>query len=490
MKYTIRTFIQAPRCVKEGESPSGKVVIRVRWNGGRCEVGFFANAYANTDKWDTKLQRPFCKTSHTHNGKKIPSSVIRENIAALIDNIETAVTYFNESEKSPSQKEFKEYVYKQQGLTQTELILRRKRSKEKVSATESMRASRNIFDCIDAFIREKRECGEWGEASQTKYETLRNVLREFDARLDFDSLNLDKMIELQSFLIKRKYYNSTIREFFKRFNAFLHRCAIGEHPIAHVSKDALDFKCKLKDIPQSRGVFFLTKEELYKLYSCRFPSENQAWQRATDLFCFMAATSLRVSDIKKLKRSHIVGDRIDNSFMEKTDSRIIIPLNDISRSILKKYEEYQFKDDLALPIISEQKINEYLKKAAEWAGLTDTITIAHKCGSERIEETFRKCDKISCHWGRRTFVTIGLESGASSVEVRSITGHTTDAAMRPYVGLTMEEKINATAAIESALQKCARGKLKEKATEKKELVEKISQLPTAKLKLLLDILGD
>jgi len=50
-------------------------------------------------------------------------------------------------------------------------------------------------------------------------------------------------------------------------------------------------------------------------------------------------------------------------------------LNSHSRSILQKYEPFEFKDGKALPVASNQKMNQYLHELCEMAGFDEPIRI-------------------------------------------------------------------------------------------------------------------
>lgn len=57
----------------------------------------------------------------------------------------------------------------------------------------------------------------------------------------------------------------------------------------------------------------------------------------------------------------------------KTSDSLIIELNNHSKTILDKYKDVVFEDDKVLPVITNQKINDYLKKLAELAGIDEPV---------------------------------------------------------------------------------------------------------------------
>lgn len=61
-------------------------------------------------------------------------------------------------------------------------------------------------------------------------------------------------------------------------------------------------------------------------------------------------------------------------------------------------------------------------------------------GSQRVEEVIPKCDLISTHTARRTFVVTALTLGVPAEVVMRWTGHADWSSMRPYVAIVDELK--------------------------------------------------
>lgn len=137
------------------------------------------------------------------------------------------------------------------------------------------------------------------------------------------------------------------------------------------SNNAYDtFKPKLKDT--QKKIIFLTWEELNRLREFKIPPTKQALERVRDVFLFQCFTGLRYSDVFNLRRSDIKGDYIEVTIVKTSDS-LIIELNDHSRAILEKYKDVEFENDKALPVITNQKMNDYLKELAELAEINEPV---------------------------------------------------------------------------------------------------------------------
>ena len=146
--------------------------------------------------------------------------------------------------------------------------------------------------------------------------------------------------------------------------------------------------------------------------------------------------------MRNLKRSDIV-DGVINLTTVKTHDKIAIELNDYSKAILDKYEGMVFPGGTALPVISNQKMNDYLKELAELAGLNAPVTQIYYKNGERIEETKPKYSVIGTHAGRRTFICNALSMGIPADIVMKWTGHSDYAAMKPYIDIAQSEKSKA-----------------------------------------------
>ncbi len=126
------------------------------------------------------------------------------------------------------------------------------------------------------------------------------------------------------------------------------------------------FKPKLKK--PDKPIIFLTRKEQEQLRDYQIPDSKQYLERVRDVFAFYCFTGLRYSDVYNLRRSDIKDDHIEITTIKTTD-HLKIELNKHSRSILEKYKDIPFKNDKALPVISNQKMNDYLNCAFLFTGI-------------------------------------------------------------------------------------------------------------------------
>ncbi len=96
----------------------------------------------------------------------------------------------------------------------------------------------------------------------------------------------------------------------------------------------------------------------------------------------------------------------------------------------------------ALPIISNQNFNKYLKELCKDAGIDEQTEIIPYKGAEKISNFYPKHELISAHTGRKTFATLSLEKGISAETVMGITGHSDYKSFQRYIKVTEERKRN------------------------------------------------
>lgn len=186
---------------------------------------------------------------------------------------------------------------------------------------------------------------------------------------------------------------------------------------------------------EDEQIICLNLNEIKKLQEKEF--KEKILEQTKDIFLFCCFTGLRYSDAAKLKHTS-VKDMVIEVVTKKTGKFIKIELNKHSQAILDKYKDN--KTELALPAISNNKMNEYLKKVGKECGLNETVNIVSYKGGERVDETFQKWELLTTHCGRRTFITNAIHLGINEKVIMKWTGHTTSKAMKPYEKIFDEAK--------------------------------------------------
>jgi integrase len=148
-------------------------------------------------------------------------------------------------------------------------------------------------------------------------------------------------------------------------------------------------------------IICLTVKEFLTLYNHTFKSKQL--DQVRDVFAFGCSTGLQLSDVVSLKKSEIHGDFIVKR-IQKRKEKSTIPLNKYSAEILKKYEGTIY--DEPLPHVPIQKFDGYIKECCREAG------ISHP-----------KCELITSHAARMTFVALSLLMGVPERVIRDINDH-------------------------------------------------------------------
>lgn len=124
-----------------------------------------------------------------------------------------------------------------------------------------------------------------------------------------------------------------------------------------------------------KEVVFLNNQELKKLESHKFAQERLAAVR--DCFVFSCYTGLAYNEASLLSAKHLQKDDNGNVWIEmirqKTQRPIEVPLLPKALKILEKYG-YPEQTGVLLPIISNQKMNSYLKELSVIVGINKTLT--------------------------------------------------------------------------------------------------------------------
>ena len=160
-----------------------------------------------------------------------------------------------------------------------------------------------------------------------------------------------------------------------------------------------------------------------------FEFNNPTYIKVRDVFCFCCFTGLRYSDVLKLGKEDIHKDYIE-IVTKKTTDRLIIDLNKYSQALIDKYKDY--KSNKMFPVMSNQKMNDYLKEICKIVGINTAVKVTYFIGNRVFEEVKPKYELISTHCGRRTFVVNALTLGISPHVIMKWTGHKSMESMKPY----------------------------------------------------------
>lgn len=422
---------------KNKADTEGRLRCIVTWDSQRVRLSL---GHAVTVMgWERALQR--CKARTTHAKYRTPAAVVNhdiDNMEILINGIFTA---FEHQDKIPSKDEF---LAEYSRLTTPDV----KANDE----TESVGiADRPLFPIYDEFVKDGTTSGRWSEGTLVKTRTIRKHLMAISETLSMNDIikgGLTTLIEyfgkVPDNTKKTGLANTTIKNDIAFVKVFMRWAQ--EHGYCDASP-FLNTRIKLKTA--NKPVIYLTWDELMTVYNFDFGHRNYL-AHVRDVFCFCCFTSLRYSDAHNLRRSNISDTEIKITTIKTHDS-LTIELNKYSRAILDKYKDVQFPNDKALPVISNQRMNDYLKLMGKACGLTAPITITQYKGTKRYDTTYEKWELLSTHCGRRTFVCNALMLGIPANIVMQWTGHSDYATMRPYIAIADSARRSAMTAFDRTI---------------------------------------
>ena len=252
-------------------------------------------------------------------------------------------------------------------------------------------------------------------ATYRKYEVTRRHLAEFiQSKYNLSDISIKEItpmfitdFELYLRTTCKCGYNTTAKfmQFFKRI------ILIARNNGILIGDPFANYKIRLEKV--DRG--YLTEDEIKVILKKKMVSERL--EQVRDVFIFSCFCGLAYIDVAHLTQENII--TLDNRpwiiiNRQKTNVQSNIPLLEIPQMILDKYKG-KTKDNRLLPVLSNQKINAYLKE------------IADLCGIKK---------RLSYHLARHTFATMLLSKGVPIESVSKMLGHTNIKTTQIYARIT------------------------------------------------------
>lgn len=432
---TIRFELRTSKTDKEGKSPL-RIVYQIKQ-----ERKFYSiKSKLYSCQWDLKEQQAIYLDKKA--AKKAAPEIDYDSLltAKEVEEFNQELSNYSRQIRSIEKRfELDKIIYN------AEMVLNKLKAEHSPKVSTSQPSS-ILFDFIDRYIRENSATREKG--SLKVYTSLKHHLQDYITytrnKITFDSIDLAFFQSFQNFLIDRhkffpeftrgkKVYKSTplnnitIAKQLSTLKTFLSYAK--KHGVK-VPEGYHDFKIRREQLE----VIALTNKEFETLFYFDL-SSNKRLAQVRDVFCLACTTGFRYSDLKQLRSEHVKDDEIRLT-VKKTKELLSVPLTPYSRAILDKYKG-QYKP---LPVISNQKMNDYLKELCELVGINEPIEIVRFRGAERESHIHPKYVLISVHTGRKTFATLSLERGMSAEEVMTITGHKSYASFKRYIEVSEQRK--------------------------------------------------
>lgn len=288
----------------------------------------------------------------------------------------------------------------------------------------------NFFDILELFIENYTNNGiRPGNRTIQRYKVLQRKLIEYSNKkkieITFDKVNVEFCNDFVHYLLKKEITNNTVGTYVKNIKLFMRWSEDNEYHTNHSYRKFKVFKTETFQVS-------LNDNEIKSIIELDL-SSSPSLDKARDIFLLQCSLGLRISDLKRLNKSHF---NLQDGFVEivsqKTHKFQLIPLSELSLKIINKYY------DSGLPFISDQKHNVHIKEICKRAGIVETVNDYKEIGNKLVEEPKPKYEMISTHTARRTFITKMKNLGLPDELIKMSTGHKTNTELNKYYRTNLE----------------------------------------------------
>lgn len=318
----------------------GKCSVRCRITYEQKRYEFATGLFINPNYWNAQKQKAFPPNTE-HNQINTQLSLIKQNI-------NQAFLFLQVQEKNFDVDDIYRQ-YKGENIKEDKSIMEifnlHIAKQEKLIGISTTRVS------VRKFYQTKTHVKNFIKWKFNKSDYLLN-----DMKMSF-------ITEFEYYLkAEKQFEQNTIHKTLQRFRQMV-KIAVG---LDFIAKDPFLLH---KNKRPKKQVIFLTKEELTEIEKHQFASLRL--QQVADMFVFCCYTGLAYKEMSNLKPKDLVlgfdGKKWLNVFRQKTNRKYEIPLLTKAEEILDKYKG-------ELPIISNQRLNAYLKEIAEIVGIEKNLT--------------------------------------------------------------------------------------------------------------------
>ena len=402
-----------------------KIRYRIRYAGYVTSI--FVGHRADPKKWSTETER--CLKGSTHGEDKISASVINRALQATEEAVESAFAYYEELEQLPTPDQLKDKYKELVG----DRIGRRRSTINGGRPKVDM-----LMDHWQEYFEEVSVSNGWSKSSSVSNSYIARKIKEalpFVRLSTISSADISELIRVMSEAMGMA--NSSIGKAVVVLRGYLNWCKSKSY--LPMDFDAYYIcRVKLRGRSASKAEIYLTPDELKRLSEVEPLSDME--EDAQDIFVFMCFTGLRYSDASALRWDNIRDDKIC-FHSKKTKVYLEVDINDYARRILDK----RFNDpDRSVGLIFRHRaagnINKALKVLAQRAKIDDPISMLRYSGGRTETVVKPKHKWLSAHAGRHTFVVTALSLGIPIDVIRKFTGHSSHAAILPYIAVVDDLK--------------------------------------------------
>lgn len=372
-RFSLLFFLKKSKNGSEGEA---SIYLRITIDQQRAEIS--TKRFCDPKRWNS------------HTGRVNGTKEDARTINAYLDTLQSKV-----------------YEAHRNLIECNELVAAETVKNKLTGATERPRLLMELFRHHNIQMKALIESGEYAKGTLDHFETTYDHLSGFiywkynQTDVDVKKINYEFIADFEYFIkAEKKIAHNTAMKYLGDFKKIVLLCVKKEWLL----KDPfIGYKLTRKEVIKE----FLVTEELEAIATKKFSTERLTVVR--DIFLFSCYTGLAYADVQKLKRSEIrTGiDGFKWLFIQRKKSHTPapIPLLPVCLDIIERYKNHPkcLAHDMVLPILSNQKMNEYLKE------------IAAVCGIEKV---------LTYHLARHTFATtVTLNNDVPIESVSKMLGH-------------------------------------------------------------------
>ena len=289
-----------------------------------------------------------------------------------------------------------------------------------------------LLKFIELYIEESKvlKSANTIKSYNTSQKHFKEYIDNLGKGLDFEDIDLEFYNKYLGFLTILNLSQNSIGKEVKNLKVFLNEAT--ERGI----NNRMDFKRKkFKKPTEDNDKIYLTQQDIDTIYKLDL-SKKKAHEKARDLFVIGCCTGLRFSDFSMINKENIFDGNKLKIRTQKTGEVVIIPMHKYVKEIIEKYNN-------ELPrLISNQKLNDYLKDIGEEAEIKETFETSITKGGKLVKDIKMKYELISSHTARRSFATNLFIADVPSITIMKITGHRTEKSFLRYIRISQEENAN------------------------------------------------
>ncbi len=380
--YRVLFYLKKTSILKSGKVA---IMIRITINGEIAQLS--SKLQVNPDLWDTKTGKVKGRTAEAN------------DINRQLDNLKSAIDKFHT-------KQFDEFGY----VTPEKI-------KNNILGID--RKYKTLLEYFDMHNKQYAVKVGYSTSNITynRYQLLRDRVETYlKENYNISDIPINEVTPafLDSFYNHiRSNYNSAHNNAMKSMQRLRKIFYFAKNTGLNIPDPFWDFNIGFENVERE----FLSQKEIDAIQDKRFVSKRV--EQVKDLFIFSCYTGLSYVDLCNLKQSNIQ-TAYDNSIWimskrQKTNVHFNVRLLNTPLQLLNKYVGTQ-RDDKVLPVISNQKINEYLKEIADLCGITKNLTF---------------------HMARHSFATtIALSNGVPIETVSKMLGHKSIKTTQIYAKIT------------------------------------------------------